>query len=75
MRKDFFERDYGHLLDSDDAVKVFGTASIEKDVATVGDIRRAIEGHPPDASIYPENNASGFYVTDSHGKFFTVGRL
>lgn len=73
MRKDFFERDYGHLSDSDDAVKVFGRLSIAEGAATVGDIRGAAKGHPGDASIYPKNDGSGLYVTDFHGKFFTIG--
>jgi len=73
MRRDFFERDYGHLSDADDAVNVLGSQSISKGVATVGDIRKAVQGHPMDASICPENDGSGFYVTDSHGKFFTIG--
>ena len=72
MRIDFFERDYGHLSDSEDAFKVFGTASLEKGIAMVGDIRKACIGRPKDASIYPESNASGFYITEGHGKFFTV---
>jgi hypothetical protein len=41
-------------------------------VATVGDIRKACVGHTKDASIYPEGNAAGFYITEHHGKFFTV---
>ena len=72
MRIDFFESDYGHLPDSADATEVLGTASIERGIATVGDIRKACEGHPKDASIYPENDASGFYITEVRGKFFTV---
>lgn len=73
MRKDFFEHSYANLLDADDAVRVFGRSSIHQSIATVGDIRRAVKGHPTDASIYPENDGSGFYVTDFHGKFFTIG--
>jgi len=64
MRVDFFERDYGHLSDSEDAVKVFGSSSIKAGISTVGDIRNAVKGHPKDASIYPKNDGSGFYVTD-----------
>ena len=67
----FFERDYGHLSDTDDAIQVLGTGSIHAGVATVGDIRRACIGHPKDASIYPKSDASGFYITESKGKFFT----
>jgi hypothetical protein len=72
MRISFFERDYGHLADSDDAVKVFGTKSIRAGVATVGDIRKACVGQPKTASIYPENDASGFYIADLHGEFFST---
>jgi hypothetical protein len=69
MRIDFFERDYRHLSDSDDAVNVLGLQGIAKGIATVGDIRRACEGHPKDASIKPENNASGFWISDVKVKF------
>jgi hypothetical protein len=73
MRILSFERYYGHLADSEDAVKVLGMASLEKGLTTVGDIRRACAGRPKDASIYPDiTNACGFYVTEVHGKFFTV---
>jgi len=72
MRVDFFERDYSHLLDSEDAIRVLGRMSIHPGIATVGDIRRAVAGHPKDASVYPENDGSGFYVSDFHGKIFTV---
>lgn len=71
MRKDFFERDYGHLADSDDATKVLGNAILEG-VATLGDIRNAVKDYPADASIRPENDQSGFYVTTAKSKFFTV---
>jgi hypothetical protein len=72
MRIGFFERDYGHIPDSEDATKVLGTQSIHAGVATVGDIRKACAGHTKNASIYPEGNASGFYITEHHGKFFTI---
>ena len=72
MRIEFFERDYGQVPDSEDATKVLGTQSIHVGVATVGDIRKACEGHTKQASIYPESNAAGFYITEHHGKFFTV---
>jgi hypothetical protein len=72
MRIDYFERDYNHLADSDDATMALGTQSIFKGLKTVGDIRKACEGHPKDASIYPEGDGSGFYVTDVRGKFFTA---
>ena len=72
MRISFFERDYGHLADSEDIVKVFGTMTIHAGIATVGDIRKACLGHPKTASIYPENDGSGFYVADLHGKFFST---
>ena len=68
----FFERDCGHLENSDDATKALGTLSIPPGIATVGDNRKACQGRPKDASIYPENNASGFYITEGHGKFFTA---
>jgi hypothetical protein len=70
MRIDYFERDYGHLPDSDDATKVFGTGSIEKGWATVGDIRKACQGRSKDASICLQNEPPGFYITDVHGKAF-----
>ena len=63
MRKDFFERDYGYLADSEDACKVFGRY-LSKGTATVNDIRKAFEGHPPDASVYLDNSSIGFYVTE-----------
>jgi hypothetical protein len=72
MRISFFERDYGHLADTDDAVKIFGPRSIHAGVATVGDIRKACVDHPKTASIYPENDGSGFYIADLHGKFFST---
>jgi hypothetical protein len=72
MRINFFERDYGSLADSEDAVKVFGPLSMHPGVATVGDIRKACVGHPKTASVYPENDGSGFYVADLHGKFFST---
>jgi hypothetical protein len=72
MRIQFFERDYGHVPDSEDAIKVLGRQSIRPGVAIVGDIRKACQGHTKDASIYPEGNAAGFYITEHHGKFFTV---
>ena len=71
MRIDFFERDYGRLLDSEDATKVLGTAGIHKGIANVGDIRKACHGHPKDASIRPKNNGSGFYITDTQENAFT----
>jgi hypothetical protein len=40
-------------------------------VATVGDIRKACAGHPPDASIRLENNGSGFYVDDPEHEVFS----
>ena len=74
MRTEYFERNFGHLSDSDDATLVFGTASIKKGVATVGDIREACKGHPPDASIYLDNEPPYFYIADVHGKPFTTRR-
>lgn len=72
MRIDYFECNCGHLLDSDDATKALGSVSIFKGRKTVGDIRRACEGHPKDASIYPESDGSGFFITEVHGKFIAA---
>jgi hypothetical protein len=70
MHIHFFELHYAHLPDSDDAVKVFGTVGIKEGIATVGDIRKACEGHPKDASIYPKPDGSGFRISDLHGTGF-----
>jgi hypothetical protein len=63
MTKEFFERHYATLSDKADAVEVFGE-SIVPGVATVGDIRRELEGHTKAASLYPESDGSGFYITE-----------
>ena len=68
MHIHFFELHYAHLPDSEDAVKVFGTVAIKAGIATVGGIRKACEGHPKDASIYPKPDGSGFRVSDLHEK-------
>jgi hypothetical protein len=70
MRCDLFERDYQHLADSEDAQTARGS-NIHRGVATVGDIRKACAGHPPDASIRLENNGSGFYVDDPEHEVFS----
>ena len=72
MRIDYFEHNCGHLLDSDDATKALGTVSVFKGRKTVGDIRKACQGHPKDASIYPESDGSGFFITEVHGKFIAA---
>ena len=72
MRIDYFEHSCGNLLDSDDATKALGTVSIFKGRKTVGDIRKACEGHPKDASIYPESDGSGFFITEVHGSFLAA---
>jgi hypothetical protein len=72
MRIDYFERNCRHLWDSDDATKALGTVNILKGVKTVGDIRKACEGHPKDSSIYPESDGSGFFITEGHGNFFAA---
>ncbi len=66
MTINYFERNYRHLRDSADATEVFGVTSIQKGVATVGDIRKACEGRPKGSSIYTEGNGSGFFITDIH---------
>jgi hypothetical protein len=72
MRIDYFEHNCGHLLDSDDATKALGTASIFKGRKTVGDIRKACEGRAKDASVFPESDGSGFFITEVQGKFFAA---
>jgi len=69
MTKEFFERHYGMLSDKTDAIEVFGNA-IEQGVATVGDIRRKLEGHTKAASVCPESDGSGVYVTELQRKAF-----
>jgi hypothetical protein len=72
MRIDYFEHNCGHLLDSDDATKALGTVSIFKGRKTVGDIRKACQGQRKDASIYPESDGSGFFITEVHGNFLAA---
>jgi hypothetical protein len=72
MRIDYFEQNCGHLLDSDDATKALGTVSIFKRRKTVGDIRKACQGQRKDASIYPESDGSGFFITEVHGNFLAA---
>ncbi len=73
MTVDFFERDYGHLLDSDDAQKPFGP-SILPGVATIGDIRKEIreKRYPKDASIRVDSDGSSYYITAMKTKFFVA---
>ena len=71
-----FERDYGRLPDSADATEVLGRVSIHKGVATVGDIRKACQGFPKDASIRPDLTCpAGFYITDIHSPFSQSGGI
>jgi len=63
MTHELFERNFSHLSDSEDAKKVFGP-NMHAGIATVGEIRKAVQGHPPEASIRMENNGFGFYVSD-----------
>jgi len=69
MSKEFFERHYGLLSDKADANQVFGN-SIEPGIATVGDIRRKLEGHTRTASICPESDGSGLCITELQRKAF-----
>ena len=69
MTKEFFERHYGLLSDKADANQVFGN-SIEPGVATVGDIRRKLEGHTKTANVSPESDGAGIYITELQRKAF-----
>lgn len=69
MTKEFFERHYGTLSDKVDAMEVFGD-SIEPGVATVGDIRRKLEGHTKAASVYPDLDGRSLSVTEAQRKAF-----
>jgi hypothetical protein len=73
MTVEFFERDYGHLLDSDDAQKVFGPTFFAG-VTTVGDIRNEIreKGYPKDASIRADNDGRSYFITTLKTKFFVA---
>lgn len=67
MTREFFERHYAMLSDYADATEVFGNA-IEPKVATVGDIRRKLEGHTNTATVYPQSDGGGFCVTEVQTK-------
>jgi hypothetical protein len=69
MTREFFDRHYGMLSDRADAIEVFGNA-IEQGVATVGDIRRKLEGHTKAASVCPESDGSGVCIIDGQRKAF-----
>lgn len=69
MTKEFFERHYGILSDKADAVEVFG-ASLKPGVATVGDIRRKLEGHTKTASLAPESDGTGFCIIELQRRAF-----
>ena len=72
MRKDYFERDYGHLADSDDWTKILGSGA-HVGMHTIGDIRKELEGKPADTSICLNSGGSSFYVTNVKSKFFVMG--
>lgn len=63
MTREFFERHYGILSDKADAVEVFG-ASVQRGVATVGDIRNKLAAHK-NASIYPEPDGTALCIADA----------
>lgn len=67
MTREFFERHYGMLSDKADATEVFGKA-IRPGIATVGMIRRKLEGHTKAASVYPESDGSGLCVVEPRSK-------
>ena len=67
MTREFFERHYGILSNNADATEVFGN-SIEPGVATVGEIRRKLEGHTRAATVCPESDGSGLCVTEVQTK-------
>lgn len=69
MTKEFFERHYGILSDKADAVEVFG-AGLKPGIATVGDIRRKLEGHTKTASLSPESDGTGFSITELQRRAF-----
>jgi len=70
MTREFFERHYGMLSDKADAIQVFGNA-IEPGIATVGDIRRKLEGHTKAATVYPQSDGLGVSVTEVQPKAST----
>lgn len=67
MTREFFDRHYGMLSDKADAAEVFGE-NIKSGVATVGDIRRKLEGHTKAASVNPHSDGSEFCVTEPQRK-------
>lgn len=69
MTREFFDRHYGMLSDKADATEVFGKG-IKSGVATVGNIRRKLEGYTKAASVYPESDGSGFCITEPQRKAF-----
>jgi len=71
MLKSFFERDYGHLEDSEDWTKVFGNFA-HPGQHTVGDIRKELERFPFDASLRLDSSGASFYVTNVKSKLFIV---
>jgi hypothetical protein len=73
MTVELFEGKYGHLLDSDDAQKVFGRGFFAG-VATIGDIRKEIreKRYPQDASIRADSDGRSYYITTLKSKFFVA---
>jgi hypothetical protein len=65
MTVEYFERDYGHLPDSEDAHKVLGHELLEG-CATVGEIREEIRrgNFSKDASIKIHSDRCKFYIDD-----------
>ncbi|HKR28137.1 MAG TPA: hypothetical protein VJT08_09340 [Terriglobales bacterium] len=69
MTKEFFDTHYGHLSDKADAIQVFGKR-IGPGGATVGKIRRKLEGHAKTATVSPESDGSGLCITELQRKAF-----
>jgi hypothetical protein len=69
MTREFFDRHYGMLSDKADAAQVFGKG-IKSGVATVGDIRRSLEGHTKAASVCPGPDGSEFCITEPQRRAF-----
>lgn len=67
MTRDFFLRHYGILSDQADAIEVFGT-SIQRGVATVGDIRIKLQADMKAASLYPEPDGAALCIADAERK-------
>jgi len=63
-----FERDFGDSPDSEDAVRVLGKSHIQEGAATIDDIRRVCYGKAKNASILPQSDGWGFYVSEFKGK-------